>query len=71
VRALVVRLALLAVTIPLQLRIERCYADRGLARTGGLSQVWGRFIVAKVALVLRRYLLRPPRPGSRLDELRR
>jgi hypothetical protein len=52
VRALVLRLALLALTIPLQLRVERRYRDRGLARMGALSQVWGRFIVAKVGLVL-------------------
>jgi hypothetical protein len=52
VRALMVRLLLLALTIPLQLRLERDYRGRGLGGGAGFSLSWGRFVSAKVALVL-------------------
>jgi hypothetical protein len=51
VRALVVRLLVLALTIPLQLHFARDY--RGLSLGGaGLRLSWGRFVSTKVALVL-------------------
>jgi hypothetical protein len=52
VHALVVRLLVLALTIPLQLRFERRYRGRGLGGEAEFSLSWGRFVSAKVALVL-------------------
>jgi hypothetical protein len=51
-RALVVRLLVLALTIPLQLRLVRDYRGGGLGGGAGFSLSWGRFVSAKVALVL-------------------
>jgi hypothetical protein len=53
VRALALRLLLLALTIPLQLYFERRFGDRarGLGRDR-VSLVWGRFVTAKIGLVL-------------------
>jgi hypothetical protein len=52
VRALVVRLLLLALTIPLQLRFARDYRGRGLDGGAAFGPSWGRFVSAKVALIL-------------------
>jgi hypothetical protein len=52
VHALVVRLLVLALTIPLQLRFARDYRGRGLGGGAGFGLSWGRFVSAKVALVL-------------------
>jgi hypothetical protein len=50
VRALVLRLALLALTIPLQLYIERRH--RGPGHAAASPMLWHRFITAKIGLVL-------------------
>ena len=50
VRALVLRLALLALTIPLQLYVERRH--RGPGHAAASPMLWRRFITAKVGLVL-------------------
>jgi hypothetical protein len=49
-RALLLRLVLLALTIPVQIYLERRARTRG--RTAPGRPVWGRFVTAKIALVL-------------------
>jgi hypothetical protein len=50
IRALVLRLVLLALTIPVQIYLER--RARAPGRAARPRPVWGRFITAKIALVL-------------------